>query len=213
MSEHAQQVTTDEFRVDGRNGLRQSTSVKPVNAHSTVPSGNLETPTGILLVPPGGRTVASNRYLITINQVAITRVGRCNYRPVRLKEAMPHDAQTKHSTTEHQGLFHQPCSTGHVFNYKGPRSCSQRSLRRRQQVRIDNARILTVLCACAVLVARRTRVNRVKLIGVRGEILKRIAQNKLEGITRLRRDINSDDGEPGAVISHCCAAPTAEKVK
>jgi hypothetical protein len=45
-------------------------------------------------------------------------------------------------------------------------------------------------------------------------VLKRVALNKLEGITPLRRGIDTDNlSKASAIVPHCCPARSAKQIK
>jgi len=64
-----------------------------------------------------------------------------------------------------------------------------------------------------IALAWRTRVNYIELAAMFGQIFQRVGPMKLEGIMRLRLDINADNFESGAMVADPSSASAAKEIK
>ena len=66
----------------------------------------------------------------------------------------------------------------------------------------------------AIALARRRRVDRVKLVSMRGQVLERIRLYERERVARLWVQIDADDfGKAGAVVANRTPARAAEEIQ
>lgn len=83
---------------------------------------------------------------------------------------------------------------------------------------IDEQRVITIcqpreMPHPTVSLARRRRVNGVKLVPVLRQILERVRSVKFKRKVRLWHDVNTNDLESSLVVSHCRTACATEQVE